>query len=162
MRDTLILGSMRAVKARGPDDIFVDPEAPVPTVPHTIGCDVAGRVAACGEQVGQDLHNPGDRVAGLCYGMKPGDPTSGAFGEYALLEHTLSLRIPNHVSDAEAATLPGASFQICADALTSRPGVASYTATLPVGDKFPRHDVQHGWTSGYIGGLFSLHQVVSE
>ena len=44
----------------------------------------------------------------------------------------------------------GDSLRICADALTSRgSGVARYTASLPVGDAFPRHDVRHGWTSGY-------------
>lgn len=42
------------------------------------------------------------------------------------------------------------SHRICAEALTSRgSGVARYTASLPVGDKFPRRDVRHGWTSGY-------------
>ena len=42
------------------------------------------------------------------------------------------------------------SQRICAEALTSRgSGVARYTASLPVGDAFPRQDVVHGWTSGY-------------
>ncbi|KAI1502214.1 GroES-like protein [Biscogniauxia marginata] len=276
--------TMRAVKVRGPDDLFIDPIAPVPTVrpghllikvfsvalnpadwkrvaifneevPHLVGCDVAGYVVACGEQVIQD-YKPGDRVAGLCYGMKVDDPTSGAFAEYALLKGALSLHVPDHVSDLEAATIPvganfvgqalyqtlklplprlhseitnsvgptiliyggatatgmfglqfarlsgcrvlttcsprnfqlvkalgaheafdyhdgeacaaairaatsdsllyaldcvsaGSSLQICADALTSRPDEALYTAALPIGDKFPRQDVQHGWTSGY-------------
>lgn len=44
----------------------------------------------------------------------------------------------------------GNSHRICAEALTSRgSGVARYTASLPLGDVFPRDDVQHGWTSGY-------------
>lgn len=43
------------------------------------------------------------------------------------------------------------SFQICADALTTRSAEAVYTATLPVAGKFPRKDVQHQWTSGYTG-----------
>jgi NADPH:quinone reductase-like Zn-dependent oxidoreductase len=44
----------------------------------------------------------------------------------------------------------GNSLRICAEALTSRgSGVARYTASLPVGDAFPRGDVIHGWTSGY-------------
>jgi NADPH:quinone reductase-like Zn-dependent oxidoreductase len=44
----------------------------------------------------------------------------------------------------------GDSPRICADALTSRgAGVAWYTASLPLGDAFPRPDVRHGWTSGY-------------
>ncbi|KAI0134368.1 chaperonin 10-like protein [Xylariales sp. AK1849] len=280
--------AMLAIRARGPNQLYLDPTTPVPTVrsgyllvrvlsvalnpsdnkrlavfredaPHTIGCDVAGRVVLCGEHVGQD-YRPGDRVAGLCYSMKPGDPSSGAFGQYALLKSALSMRVPEHVSDAEAATIavgvnfsgqalyqslglslprlsgsegfqarqPGPSvliyggatatglmalqmarlsgchvlttcsprnFQlvkalgahevfdyhdaegcgpsirsatgdrllyaldciaagnsqrICADALTSRgSGVARYTASLPVGDAFPRDDVRHGWTSGY-------------
>jgi len=45
----------------------------------------------------------------------------------------------------------GASLQICADALTSRPHEAIYTGTLPVAGKFPREDVEYGWTSGYTG-----------
>ena len=126
--------SMHAVKVRGPNDLFIDSEAPVPAVrpgyllikvfsvalnptdwkrvaifkeevPLTVGCDVAGRVVACGEQIGQD-YKPGDRVAGLCYGIKTNDPTSGAFGEYALLKGALSLHVPDHVSDIEAATIP--------------------------------------------------------
>lgn len=292
--------TMLAVRVRGPNDIFLDPAAPVPTVrpgyllirvlsvalnpsdhkrsalfddevPHTIGCDAAGVVVSCGEHLGQD-YRPGDRVAGLCYGMKPGDATSGAFGQYALLRGTLSMRIPDHVSDAEAATLPvglnfagqalyqtlglplpvpvpdtssspdddagqragpsvlvyggatatgmmalqlarlsgcrvlaacsprnaqlvralgahdvfdyragadacaaavraaagggllyaldcvaaGDSLRICAGALSPRPGVARYAASLPVGGRFPRSDVEAGWTSGYDGTYVCL------
>ena len=125
---------MRAVKVCGPNDLFIDSTAPVPTVctghllikvlsvalnptdwkrvaifreevPHTVGLDVAGWVVACGDEVGQE-YKVGDRVAGLCYGIKAGDPLSGAFGEYALLKGALSLPVPDHVSDAEAATIP--------------------------------------------------------
>ncbi|OTB00238.1 hypothetical protein M426DRAFT_66299 [Hypoxylon sp. CI-4A] len=275
---------MQAVKVRGRNDVFIDPAASVPAlrpgfllikvtsvalnpsdwkrvnifdgkVPRTVGCDAVGRVVACGENIGWD-YKPGDRVAGLCYGMKDDDPTSGAFGEYALLKGMLSLPVPDHISDLEAATVPvgtnfvtqalyyvlklplprlhpkapdpnapavliyggatatgifglqyarlsgwrvlttcsphnfqlvkalgahevydyhdskacaaairtgtgnnlrhvfdcvseGSSLQICADALTSQSDVAVYIAALPIGDKFPRKDVQHGWTSGY-------------
>lgn len=125
--------TMVAVRTRGPNRLYLDPTAPVPTVrpgyllirvlsvalnptdhkrlaifgessPHTMGCDVAGCVVLCGGNVDQD-YVPGDRVAGLCYGMKPGDPSSGAFGQYALLKGALSMRVPEHVSDAEAATI---------------------------------------------------------
>lgn len=125
--------TMLAVRARGPNRLYLDPITPVPAVrpgyllirvlsvalnptdnkrlamfgessPHTMGCDVAGRVVFCGEDLDQD-YVPGDRVAGLCYGMKPGDPFSGAFGQYALLKGALSMRVPEHVSDAEAATI---------------------------------------------------------
>lgn len=47
----------------------------------------------------------------------------------------------------------GSSFNICANSLTSQKGVAVYTATLPVMDKFPRQDVEHGWRSGYTGEI---------
>lgn len=288
---------MRAVKVRGPNDLFIDSIAPVPTirpdyllikvfsvalnpsdwkrvavfdkdengVSYTVGCDVAGWVVVCGEQVDRS-YQPGDRVAGLCYGINLNDATSGAFGEYALLKAALSLQVPDHVSNIEAATIPvgtnfigqalyqtlkiplplttspkssddvgsnygtisiliyggatstgmfglqfarlsgcrvlttcsprnfqlvkalgaheaydyhdgeacakairtatkdkllyaldcvsaGSSLQICANALTSRSGVAVYTAVLPIGDKFPRKDVQYGWTSGYTGEI---------
>lgn len=124
---------MRAVKVRAPNDI-VDSAAPLPTLrpdyllikvfsialnptdwkgasvfrqemPHTVGCDVAGCVVECGEHVA-NKYELGDRVTGLCYGIRTGDPTSGAYGEYALLKGALSLHLPDHVSDAEAATIP--------------------------------------------------------
>lgn len=134
MTDVLeIPETMLAIRAKGPDQLYLDPMTPVPVVrrgyllvrvlsvalnpsdnkrlavfredtPHTIGCDVAGCVVSCGEDVGQD-YKPGDRVAGLCYSMKPGDPSSGAFGQYALLKGALSMLVPGHVSDAEAATI---------------------------------------------------------
>lgn len=125
---------MLAVRVRGPNGIHLDSATPIPAlrpgyllvrvlsialnpsdykrcaifdgdVPHTIGCDAAGLVVSCGEGVDQ-VYKLGDRVAGLCYGIKPGDPTSGAFGQYALLKDTLSMRVPQHVSDAEAAAIP--------------------------------------------------------
>lgn len=327
--DLVIADTMIAVRVRGPNGIHLDSAAPIPAlrpgyllirvlsialnpsdykrcaifdgdVPHTIGCDAAGLVVSCGEGVDQ-AYKLGDRVAGLCYGIKPGEPTSGAFGQYALLKGTLCMRVPPNVSDAEAATIPvgvnfsgqgasqdrssstlslgyfytrndmgtrdraiiliqnatalyqtlglplprlgpdvsregdpsegpsvliyggatatgmmalqfarlsrcrvlttcsprnfqlakalgahevfdyhdaeacvaairaatgdnllhaldcvtaGDSLRICAGALTSRPGVARYTASLPVRDAFPRKDVRHGWTSGYVGTSF--------
>ncbi|KAJ6013606.1 zinc-binding oxidoreductase ToxD [Penicillium herquei] len=276
--------TMRAVKVRRADEVFIDENSLVPSLrpeyflirvsavalnpsdwkgvrafsqdePHTIGLDVAGVVVAGGDQPHWH-YKPGDRVVGLCYGNRPGDPTSGAFGEYALLKASLSMPVPDFVTDSQAATLPvgintigqalyrslklplpdlqatvadqkgpdiliyggatatgmfaiqfarlsgcrvlttcsprnfslmkalGAhevydyhdaqscstairaatqnnlrfafdcvteheSFQICADALTTRSSEAMYTATLPVAGKFPREDVQHQWTSGY-------------
>jgi len=81
------------------------PRAFAQDTPHTIGCDVCGVVVARGEQTHR-RYRPGVRVAGLCYGIRPGDPSSGAFGEYALLKESLSLAVPDFVSDAEASTLP--------------------------------------------------------
>lgn len=52
----------------------------------------------------------------------------------------------------------GSTLQICADALTTRPDEATYTASMPVGDKFPRKDVRCGWTSGYTGEY--LHTIL--
>ena len=129
-----IPSTMRAVKVFGPNDVRVDATAALPAlrpgyllikvssvalnptdwkgtaifnreVPQTVGCDAAGRVVAVAAQ-GSEKYQIGDRVAGLCYGLRWGDPTSGAFGEYALLKEALSLRLPGHVSDAEAATIP--------------------------------------------------------
>lgn len=124
---------MLAIRARGPNDLFLDPRTPVPNTrpgyllirvlsvalnpsdykrlavfsegsePHTMGCDVAGLVV---QDASEQKYEAGDRVAGLCYSMKPGDASSGAFGQYALLKGALSMRVPAHVSDAEAATIP--------------------------------------------------------
>lgn len=125
---------MQAIKVRAPSDIFLDEAAPLPSIrpgyllirvlsialnptdwkgtaifkgdkPHTVGCDAAGRVVECSEEASKRF-KPGDRVAGLCYGMRSGDPTSGAYGEHALLKEALSLHVPDHVSHAEAATIP--------------------------------------------------------
>lgn len=126
---------MTAVKVRGPNDVYLDDHAALPSPgpdyvlikvlsvalnptdykgvaffqvggePRTIGCDVAGRVVRCGERCAH-RYREGDRVAGLCYGNRPGEPTQGAFGEYALIKEALSLRVPDHVGDAEAATIP--------------------------------------------------------
>ena len=126
--------SMQAVKVRAPGEISHDEAASLPKVrpgyllvkvfsvalnptdwkgaaifkgeeAHTVGCDVAGRVAECSGELSERF-KIGDRVAGLCYGLKAHDPTSGAYGQYALLKGAISLHVPDHVSDLEAATIP--------------------------------------------------------
>ena len=126
--------TMRALKVRGPDDVFIDYTAKVPSppphyvlakvsyialnptdwkaasrfsadVPHTLGCDAVGRIAAVGDE-GSEIYKLGDRVAGLCYGLRLGVPESGAFGEYCLFKMGLSLLVPDNVTDEEAATIP--------------------------------------------------------
>ncbi|KAH7057113.1 chaperonin 10-like protein, partial [Macrophomina phaseolina] len=72
--------------------------------PHTVGCDMSGRVVQVGTAVTKPFA-PGDRIAGLVYGQRIGHPDSGAFADYCLVKEGLALHIPDSVSDAEAATL---------------------------------------------------------
>ena len=77
-----------------------------------------------------DYHN-----AGACGAVRRAATVRAATGDELL-----------YALDCVAA---GISLCVCADALTSRSGVASYAAPLPVGDKLPRKDVKYRWTSGY-------------
>jgi NADPH:quinone reductase-like Zn-dependent oxidoreductase len=94
-----------------------NPKLKLPRIPCSDG---AGEVAAVGE--GVTLWKPGDRVAGIfMQNWLDGPPTpakaKGALGgdidgmlaEYVLLRDTGLVRLPKHLSFAEAATLPCAA-----------------------------------------------------
>jgi NADPH:quinone reductase-like Zn-dependent oxidoreductase len=95
------------------------------TLPHVSGGDVAGRIDALGE--GVDGWAEGDRVTlypglgcGRCRACHAGEismcPDYGVFGEQrwgGLAEHTIAPagnlhRLPDHLTDAEAAAVPAA------------------------------------------------------
>ncbi|KAH6856972.1 chaperonin 10-like protein [Chaetomium sp. MPI-CAGE-AT-0009] len=69
-----------------------------------VGCDYAGVV----EQVGPKVTKPfakGDRVCGLVHGANSLRLDGGAFGEYIIAKGDLQIKIPDNLSDEDAATL---------------------------------------------------------
>lgn len=70
----------------------------------TVGCDYAGTVVSIGPDVTKPFKK-GDRVAGMCHGVNALQAEDGAFGEYCRAKGDVQIKIPDGVSDEEAATL---------------------------------------------------------
>lgn len=70
---------------------------------HRLGCDYVGTVTALGPSTSR--FQTGDRIAGFIHGGKSNDATSGAFATYANAKEAVQLRIPDGVSDEDAACL---------------------------------------------------------
>ena len=124
--------TMKAVKSRGEKEAVLDTSAKVPTLKpdyilvkvshvalnptdwkhidrfshenHTVGCDYSGVVVEVGPSVKKSWKK-GDRVAGFSHGAKSSEPECGCFGEYAIAKGDIQLKVPESVSDEEAATL---------------------------------------------------------
>jgi D-arabinose 1-dehydrogenase-like Zn-dependent alcohol dehydrogenase len=68
------------------------------------GCDYAGVV----EQVGPSVTKPfvkGDRICGFVHGANRLQPERGTFGEYIIVKGDLQIKIPDNLTDEEAASL---------------------------------------------------------
>ncbi|PWW73283.1 GroES-like protein [Tuber magnatum] len=76
-----------------------------PIWPQILGCDVAGEVSALGSKV--ENFKVGDRVL---FQASSEDRNQAAFQQYAVQNHDLISKIPNHISDDRAATIPLAGF----------------------------------------------------
>lgn len=66
--------------------------------------DFSGTVVKLGNNLAKKW-NVGDRVAGVVHGGKQGTSQMGAFAEYTLMRSHNGLKIPDSMSDAQAATL---------------------------------------------------------
>ncbi|KAJ5112738.1 hypothetical protein N7532_000783 [Penicillium argentinense] len=80
-----------------------------------LGGDYSGVV----EAVGKDVKLPwkkGDRICGFAHGGNAVQPEDGSFAEYIVVKGDVQLRIPEHLSFQEAATL-GAGIQTIGQAL---------------------------------------------
>lgn len=69
-----------------------------------LGCDYAGIV----EEVAPGGHKSfkkGDRVCGMVHGANSSHPEDGAFAEFIIAKADLQIRMPDHLSFEEAATL---------------------------------------------------------
>ncbi|KAH7019595.1 alcohol dehydrogenase GroES-like domain-containing protein [Ilyonectria destructans] len=81
----------------------------MPEFHHTpnaiMGCDFTGTVVAVGPEV-TDVF-PGTRLCGSVQGSNPANPDSGSFAEYLVTDRRLLLKVPDSLSDLEAAALGG-------------------------------------------------------
>ncbi|KAJ0419156.1 GroES-like protein [Aspergillus carlsbadensis] len=98
-----------------------------------LGVDYSGVV----EAVGKDVKLPwkkGDRICGSAHGGNAVQSEDGAFAEYIVVKGDVQLRIPDHLSFQEAATL-GAGIQTIGQALYQTLGLA--LPTQPIQDATP-------------------------
>ncbi len=120
-----------AAASVNPVDVTVRKGSPFsPSLPGTIGCDVAGVVEAVGEGVREFV--PGDEVFGCVGGVRG---SGGTFAQYVLADARLLAPKPKALSMKEAAALPLV-------AITAHEG-------LTRGGVSPAHSVLvHGGTGG--------------
>jgi NADPH:quinone reductase-like Zn-dependent oxidoreductase len=74
------------------------------TVGTRCGCDYAGVV----EQVGPSVTKPfvkGDRICGFAHGANKLKPEGGTFADYIIVKGDLQIKIPDNLTDEEAASL---------------------------------------------------------
>ncbi|KAI1323174.1 putative zinc-binding oxidoreductase ToxD [Xylariaceae sp. FL0255] len=76
----------------------------VPTPGATSGCDFAGTVEWVGTKVEKEW-TVGDRIAAFVHGCNAANLEDGCFAEYAVAKGDLQMKIPDTLSDHEAATL---------------------------------------------------------
>ncbi|KAK5115717.1 hypothetical protein LTR62_000806 [Meristemomyces frigidus] len=73
---------------------------------HTVGCDFAGVVEEVGPNAsGTQKWKKGDRIASWTHGVNNAQAEDGSFAEYVMSKGAIGLRIPQNMSDEEAATL---------------------------------------------------------
>lgn len=99
--------------ALNPTDYKMPEYHPVPNA--IMGCDFMGTVVSAGLKVNNAL--PGTRLCGSLHGSNPGNPNSGSFAEYLVVDARLCLRVPDTWSDLEGAALGGVGWTTVALAI---------------------------------------------
>ncbi|KAJ8121388.1 hypothetical protein O1611_g10117 [Lasiodiplodia mahajangana] len=103
LHDGYVLTKVRAVGLNPTDWKSIDNIDPE-RIGSRSGCDFVGEVVQLGPGLTKDLKK-GDRVAGFVFGACREMPDNGAFGEYTAAKDHVLLKVPDNVSDEEAATL---------------------------------------------------------
>lgn len=96
---------MTTAVAINPSDYKVGANRPAPRA--IVGMDFAGKILqidAAAAKLRPDLAI-GDRVCGFVHGSNPADPENGSFAEYLRAHAQLVYRVPDGMSDADAATM---------------------------------------------------------
>lgn len=109
---------------------FVKDEMPLP-LPYVLGVDFSGTVAALGE--GASRFKVGDRVMTMSNAL-------GAFAEHIVVDEATLARVPDSLSDYEAATLP-------------IPGITAWRSVHEAGELKPGSRVLIHGASGTSGSL---------
>lgn len=81
----------------------------------TVGCDMCGIIEQVGSAVTRDWKK-GDRIATFVHGSNESQPEDGCFAEYCVAKGDLGLKVPDAMSNDEAATI-GAGVITCGQAL---------------------------------------------
>ncbi|KAI0173370.1 putative alcohol dehydrogenase [Hypoxylon sp. FL1284] len=101
LRDGWLLVKVKAVAINPVDCTHIDWRA----VPGSrTGLDFAGTV----EELGRGVSRPfkkGDRVSGWVLAGDLNDIKAGAFADYVVVQQHIPFKVPDHISDAQAATL---------------------------------------------------------
>ncbi|KAH7368417.1 chaperonin 10-like protein [Plectosphaerella cucumerina] len=142
-----VLVKVREVALNPTDYKHIDVISPPGSI---IGCDYAGEVVKVGSDV-TSAWSVGDRIAGVVHGGLY--PDRGAFAEYLKVDADLAWKIPEGVSDADAATF-GVSAVTAMQALCLRLGLTWPGETppkTPEGQEKPIVFIYAGSTSA---GLF--------
>lgn len=101
MRDDYILVKVNAVALNPTDWKHIDY---LSSEGATVGCDYAGTVEEVGSAVTKKF-SKGDRIAGFSHGTSANRKEDGCFAEYAMVKGDIQIKIPDNISDEEAATL---------------------------------------------------------
>lgn len=91
--------------AINPSDYKVGANRPAPRA--IVGMDFVGRILQIDDEAARlrpDL-SVGDRVCGFVHGSNPADPANGSFAEYLRAHAQLVYRVPDGMSDGDAATM---------------------------------------------------------
>ena len=101
-RDDYILVRTTAVGLNPTDWKHVDGFGDAPGA--QLGCDWAGVVEHVGSKVTKSF-SKGDRITGVAHGGNAVQHQDGAFAEYIMVKGDLAIKIPDNLTDEEAATL---------------------------------------------------------
>jgi NADPH:quinone reductase-like Zn-dependent oxidoreductase len=100
LRDGFILVRPTAFALNPTDWKHVDGE----NIGARVGCDYAGIVEVVGSKVTKPFAK-GDRICGIVHGSNQVQHEDGAFAEYIVVKADLQIKIPDNLTDEEAATL---------------------------------------------------------
>lgn len=101
LRPGYLLVKVSAVALNPTDWKHVDLWAPAGVL---IGCDYAGIVEETGSGYEKEWKK-GDRICGMCHGADQTQLENGAFAEYIVVKADVQMKIPENMSDEQAATL---------------------------------------------------------